>query len=101
MEYTEGQREQIQQDYAARRRRQLWMTAPVILVVLALMFAGERGSSTIFGLSADRVAPVLVGVIGLIVVLSFRNWRCPGCGKYLGRTLNPRHCQNCGVQLHP
>lgn len=31
--------------------------------------------------------------------LEFIYWRCPKCGKPLGRKLNLKYCSNCGVQL--
>jgi hypothetical protein len=99
MEFTNEQREQVQHEYAARRKRQLIMTVPFLVLVLGLMFSEKQGSR-IMGLPAEQAAPILLGLMGLFLVFSFRNWRCPGCSKYLGKAFNPRHCQSCGVQLH-
>jgi hypothetical protein len=38
---------------------------------------------------------ILVGAIPIFVV-----WRCPGCGKYLGRNASPSNCPGCGAQFH-
>jgi len=100
MEYTATQKEEIQRDYAARRQRQLIMTMPLGLVILALMLTSDKQDAPILGLSSDVFTALMVGMILIFMLLSFRNWRCPGCNKYLGRSFNPKFCQRCGVQLH-
>ena len=30
---------------------------------------------------------------------SFRNWRCPACNGYLGRSMSMNFCPKCGVEL--
>jgi hypothetical protein len=100
MEYTPAQKEQIQRDYGARRQRQLMMTLPLGLVILALIFTDDNPGGSIMGIRADVFTALMVGLILIIALVSFRNWRCPGCNKYLGRAFNPNFCQRCGVQLH-
>jgi rubrerythrin len=41
---------------------------------------------------------LLVFAIGA-VLFSLKNWRCPGCERYLGRGISPRFCPRCGVGL--
>ncbi len=26
-------------------------------------------------------------------------WKCPHCGKFLGKQLGPQHCRNCGEKV--
>ena len=35
---------------------------------------------------------VLVGILGFTLA----GWRCPACGRLLGRKLDPRACPHCG-----
>jgi hypothetical protein len=99
MEFTNDQRDQIQQEYGARRKRQLIMTVPFLALVLGLMMSENQGTK-ILGLPAEQAAPILIGLMAIFLIFSFRNWRCPGCRRYLGKAFNPRHCHSCGVQLH-
>jgi hypothetical protein len=46
-------------------------------------------------LELTALAVVLVGV-----VLTFINWRCPRCSRYLYRRIYPRACPRCGVTFH-
>lgn len=44
-------------------------------------------------------------VIAMITVtlgalaFSFYNWRCPSCGKHLGRAVDPLTCRKCGYKF--
>ncbi|HZM15432.1 MAG TPA: hypothetical protein VFE28_05475 [Candidatus Krumholzibacteria bacterium] len=100
MEYTEGQKTAFRDNYAKRRRRQLMVTVPMILLIIALAFTDDQEAGTIFGLSPLVGGSVFLVAFLALLAFSLRNWRCPACDKYLGRTFNPRHCQHCGVALH-
>ena len=51
------------------------------------------------GVPADTL--FIAAMIGLAAAILFSlwNWRCPSCGKYLGRATNPSFCPKCGVKL--
>jgi hypothetical protein len=91
MEYTELQKAEFREAYAARRTRQLVFTVVFIVLIVPVAIASDR----VKGL------PILLFILvfgGL--AFSLRNWRCPACNGYLGRTFNPKFCQKCGAQLH-
>jgi predicted nucleic acid-binding Zn ribbon protein len=49
-----------------------------------------------------RTSYFLIGsaVLALVlIVIHALNWRCPACGRSLGRGLNPKFCSKCGAQL--
>ncbi len=62
------------------------------------------------GLGALRLAPpflgrglvvlCLAGLVG-IVVATFRAWRCPACGRLLGKKLDLDECPRCGASFVP
>ena len=97
--YTEQQKLGFLNTYSERRKRQLAVSLPMIAVVFAVVMTEDRGSDAILGLPANLVGPIFLGLVLAVLVFSFRNWRCPACEKYLGRTFNPKHCQHCGIQL--
>jgi hypothetical protein len=45
------------------------------------------------------IAPLSFVLVAGALIFSLRNWRCPACNRYLGRTFNPRYCQGCGFEL--
>lgn len=96
---TEHQRTQIRAEFAQRRRRQLIATVPGIAAALAVGFAEEGTIARLLGVSPDVVVTGAVVVILGLVAFSLRNWRCPACDGYLGRSLNPRFCFKCGAEL--
>ena len=99
MEYTEQQKLAFLTVYGERRKRQLMVSLPVIAMAFAVGLTEDRGSDAILGLPANLVGPLFLALVLAVLVFSFRNWRCPACEKYLGRSFNPKHCQNCGIQL--
>ncbi len=98
MEYTEEQKEQFKQEFAVKRRRQLMLSAPLVIVVVLFMLADNRRGAPLLVLP-PAVMWAGLGLILFGLVFSFKNWRCPACGKYLGRSFGPRHCPKCGVAL--
>ena len=97
MQYTQEQLEESKRQFSARRKRQIFLAVPiVVLAVCVRIFSGEMRKSGI----PDTVwiTSFLVLVLGAIV-FSFRNWRCPACDRYLGRSIGPSFCPKCGVAL--
>ena len=99
MEYTEEQKSQFKATYASRRKRQLAVSAPLVVLVLGFVFMEDRLAGAVRGTSSAVAVPLFLIVILGALVFSLRNWRCPACGKYLGHSFNPKHCQSCGVAL--
>ena len=68
-----------------RKRRQLIIASALSPVVLVMVFADLDGAMVTLALGA-----LLVGVS-----LTFINWRCPVCERYLGASMNPQSCSMC------
>jgi len=90
---------QVVAEFQRRRARQLAVIAPVVLAILALLWAEDHPHVTIAGLPATVLIGVAVAVIAGFLWFSVRNWRCPACDRYLGKAFNPRFCAHCGVPL--
>jgi hypothetical protein len=99
LEYTEEQKARFRETYATRRRRQLALTVSLAALFFALFFVGPRYLGKIPGLSVTAIAPLSFVLVAGALIFSLRNWRCPACNRYLGRTFNPRYCQGCGFEL--
>ena len=61
---------------------------------------GVEGISLLLGYVLNRDLFVAAGVIVLILIFAVRAkfWKCPYCGKYIGRDLG-YFCKNCGKEL--
>jgi hypothetical protein len=91
---------EFKESFAQRRKKQLLMAALLIPLILVAVLAEDRGADTILGYSVEVFGPIFFAVVVAALLFSLRNWRCPACSKYLGRSMNPKFCQNCGVELH-
>lgn len=92
-------RPEIIQEFQKRKRRQLYLIAPVTVIGFIIFELTRESISTYFGLSQDT--SVILASLMLITIFFFsvRNWRCPACDTYLGKMLNPKHCPHCGIKL--
>ncbi len=99
MDYTEVQLAGFRADFARRRKNQWIVSIPIGAILLGFIFTQDRGANTIFGLSAPVGGPIVLASVLGVLLYSLRNWRCPACDRYLGRSLNPRFCPHCGVAL--
>lgn len=97
--YTDHQKAEFKAEFAVKRRRQ-WLGVLVALVaVVGVAILGNRPQRNLLGLPASAWQTLaIVAVLG-VVVFSLINWRCPACGRYLGRTFNPAFCARCGIAL--
>jgi hypothetical protein len=86
-------------EFRQRRSRQLTASVAAILVILFAAMRGDRGLG-VLGLPEAVVGGLLAAVILGIVAFSLFNWRCPGCNRYLGKSINPKFCPSCGAHLH-
>jgi hypothetical protein len=97
--YTAEQEADFKRSFSVRRRRQLTVAIPFVLVMVAMVIAGEGEQQDLFGLPIAIWGPVLAVLLVGVLAFSFRNWRCPACDKYLGKAFNPSFCPKCGVAL--
>jgi hypothetical protein len=97
--YTPEQERAFKETFAVRQRRQIAMTIPLVVMILAVVFANDESSGTVFGIPLTTIGPAFVLVIIGALLFSLKNWRCPACNRYLGKVWNPRHCHGCGVAL--
>ncbi len=84
----------IQNAFAERRRRQIILSTVFLVGIALLRSALERASDTL-------TVSLFIGFIGAFFIGTRKNWRCPACGRYLGKRLNPCACQHCGAALRP
>jgi hypothetical protein len=99
MYHTDRQKAEFKESFAQRRRKQLLVAALIIPIILVVVISEDQGAGTIFGYSAEIYGPVFLIAVIVALLFSLRNWRCPACNKYLGRSINPKFCQSCGVEL--
>ena len=89
MQHTQEQLAQFKATFAIRRRRQLLAIIPTVLFALLMGASDGRLGSNLAGIPQSfAMFAAFAGVAG-IVWFSVRNWRCPSCDRYLGRTMNP------------
>ena len=102
MPYSAFQEAEIKREFATRRRRQSWIVAGFALPVVLLAIASRNHPGPIDELMGVPIKLWLLGVLAfmaVLVVLSFRNWRCPACGGPLSRTFQHLSCRRCGAVL--
>ena len=88
----------IVEEFRRRRGRQVAVAAAVFAAFGLLIWA-ERVQPHPLGLTPrSGQIGVLMVVIGA-PLFSFKNWRCPKCSRYLGKTWMLRFCPGCGVPL--
>jgi len=100
MEYTEQHKAAFKEQFLLRRKRQIVLAIPLVVLVVVFAALGEgKNGEAVLGLSPAVIGPAfLLFVVGALV-FSLRNWRCPACDGYLGKGINPRFCPGCGAAL--
>ena len=99
MQYTEEQKSRFKREFAERRRKQMILVIPFLILIVGSFFMGDRDVSSIFGISSEAAGLAFLILVAGALAFSFRNWRCPACDKYLGKVINPKHCHACGIEL--
>lgn len=99
MEYTEGQKAEIRTLFAAKRRRQILVSLPLIVLIVGFAFLEKGASGAILGIPASMAFPGFLAMVAGAIVFSLYNWRCPACNRYLGKQRNPKFCSKCGAAL--
>jgi hypothetical protein len=96
VDYTEEQKAHFKLEFATRRKRQMILAVPLVVLVL-LAVASDR-SGAIFGIPREAIGIGFFIFVVCGLIFSLRNWRCPACDRYLGKG-TPSYCPKCGVQL--
>ena len=94
MNYTQEQLSGFKQEFAKKRQRQFLVGGLTVLAFLSLVLLQRNGMVT-----GAPLALVWIAGVAVAVLFSWQNWRCPACGKYLGRSGNLAFCPRCGVAL--
>lgn len=84
-------------EFAKRKKRQIAIA--FILAPIILMKVFEPKLDNIPFMNETLILGVFLVIIFGSLIFSFINWRCPSCGKYLGKEISINHCKKCGVQL--
>jgi RsiW-degrading membrane proteinase PrsW (M82 family) len=96
---TDQKNEKIIQSFKKKKKKQLAIIIAVFaMAFFAIWFSNNRDrfpDETIRMIIAYSICAITLG--GLI--LSYFNWRCPACGKYLGRAFELKKCRKCGARL--
>ncbi len=93
MEYTQEQLAAFKRSFAEKRLRQAVIGGVAVVALLGLVLLRRNGIVPTTPLGVMWV----LGVVG-IFFLSWRNWRCPACDRYLGKYVRSV-CPRCGVAL--
>ena len=99
MELTEEQKQEIKQQFKTRRNRQLCISLPIAALMIAAIIFEDRLNAIPLPVSEQTFGIVFLALVAAVLALSFKNWRCPACDKYLGRSISPKFCAKCGVEL--
>jgi len=87
-------------EFRKRRNRQLLASVPMIVALIFLFMLKDMGASAFPAWIPEQlILPVCLGVVGIGVIFTLGNWKCPVCKRYLGKSFAPRYCQKCGAQL--
>ena len=85
----------IIEEFNRRRKRQLILAVGLIGGLMWLTAVIERSAQ----ISNKTQGAVVVAIVLGAVAYSFKNWRCPACNKYLGKSVFLAFCPLCGVPL--
>lgn len=95
--YSPKQEAEFRRRFVEKQRFQVAGYVPavgaVVLVVLAVRYVPDV---------SEEAGTIFFGTLGLLLasaLFTWRNWRCPACGKFLGLGLSPTDCPKCGVTL--
>ncbi len=95
----QGTETRMEDDFKAKRVRQLLLAAPLVIAVVFLIWSEDRPGTALFGIPPTYLTYATIAYVVFYAVFSIMNWRCPSCRSYLGKGINPRFCSKCGAQL--
>ncbi len=91
-------RESIKREFRKRQSRQIIAIAAALFLVLLSAVIHKR--SDLFGAVPRKVLfGAQIACIAAFLGFSAFNWRCPACGKFLGRDVLKRSCNACRTIL--
>lgn len=98
-EFSHFERLVIQKRFQSLRRRQI-VGLGALIVSTALFVLASR-DAYVLNLGVRRLTLGLIALAGIAgsIVFCLINWRCPSCGRTLGRSIYPRICSNCTAPL--
>jgi hypothetical protein len=97
--------------FRKKRARQIILLIPLIVLLVSWFLAGDKIFDFIFKFLKTDIMSNLPGkplkyqvagggvIVLLYIIFPWIDWRCPSCGRHLGRAFNPRYCPKCGVRL--
>ena len=72
----------------------------VLTVMMAISFALLLLANFLHGLGRTVAWILLIVSLGMFVLVWAKIWRCPYCGKHLGRMADgATHCPSCGMPI--
>lgn len=98
MEYAEDGKSEIRKRFHVRRRRQRVLVFVLLAAGISAAFLG-KGKTAVIGIPSSFFVPAFLFVVLGAILFSLYNWRCPACGQYLGKTMDPQFCSRCGAAL--
>lgn len=91
--------EEIKEEFRRRRRRQfIYSGCGVVLALLSRVAVSQLGKRAPW-LTDEVFVGLFMALVAAFLIVSFLNWRCPACDKYIGRSLFPNFCQKCGAKF--
>jgi len=84
----------VVEEFRRRRKRQLWLAAFLIAGLISLTWLMERQ-----GQSEKARGAIVITIVLAALAYSWRNWRCPACNGYLGKSAFLSFCPRCGIPL--
>jgi hypothetical protein len=83
-----------------KKKKMLNFISTLIIFGTAFFAVWFSNNSTSF--PADMRTAIVIAICAVTLgalAFSFYNWRCPSCGKHLGRAVDPQTCRKCGYKF--
>ena len=92
-------KDKIIAEFGRRKRLQLIISIPIFIIIILFIIIHDKPDFTALGIPFIELLYIFMAVISAAIIFSIYNWRCPSCGKYLGKGIDPKFCPKCGVKL--
>lgn len=87
-------------EFKKRKSRQIYVSILIVILVAPILILEYMGQSELFQIPLSVFISFMVAGTVAVLLFSLKNWRCPACGKYLGKSgLGIKFCKSCGVKL--
>lgn len=81
--------------------KQLFLIVLAVIVTISIVSWEDLFFELSFNMTVHKYmyfgGTLLAGV--LILIISFLNWRCPRCRRYLGKNFSDKFCKRCGIEF--